>query len=286
MAKAANTQNGRVISAHDLDANTASFSLVYEDTDPVKGVAPEELRANAGSWATPTLWASAIGKPDADDVVVDVPGGGLQDFIARFSAGTDTLRELATRGGREIVVVSVIGTLDDSFMPAQDVFDLFENTNGVHHVVVKNGFFAASPEHFVLFDGLTINGHEIVPRSKTRKRADEMKAEIVFFPRMDSIPQQIAAHHRLSYAQAADYANEEKMGDPLQVANMRTWLDVVAKELRGTWLDPVASPRGSRRCIILLSSKGGVGKSTLARAFLDIGRRAVAVQRDEVAVAG
>lgn len=229
-------KGGRLVSAHDLDSNTASLSLVYDDRDPVRGVAPEELRANAGAWSTPTLWASAIANDVVDDVLLDIPGGGLQDFMARFAAGVETLRELAHRGKREIVVVSVIGILDDSFMTAQDVFDVFGSH--AHHVVVKNGFFASSPDHFVLFDGAVVNGQEVVPRSMTRKRADELKAEIVFFPRMDPIAQQIAAFHRLTYAQASDYANEEKMGDPLQLANMRTWLDMVAKNFRGTWIDP------------------------------------------------
>lgn len=226
----------RTVSAHDLDGNTASLSLVYEANDPLRGVAQEELRADIGNWSAPTQWALAIANDTADDVLIDVPGGGLQDFTARFSAGIGALYELAKRGKREIVVVSVIGVLDDSFMPIQDVFDVFGNN--VHHVVVKNGFFAENPQHFVLFDGLRAGAHEIVPVSKTRRRADELKAEIMFFPRLPAIEQQMAACNRLSYVQAADDANEDKMGDPLKVMNMRAWLESVEKNMKGSWVDP------------------------------------------------
>lgn len=287
MAKGTTTTGAvkpRSLDVYDLDGNSASLSLIYPGGNARTGVIGEDIRDPQA-----TKWVDAL-VGDADDVLLDVPGGGIRDLVSVFDDGSGdvnsavaSLIETAKRRDREIVIVSIVGTLDDLILPVQDALEVFGAR--VHHVVVKNGLYAERADQFVKFDGLldVESGAEIFPRSETSKMVEAHNGEVVFFPKMKPIAQQVAALNRLSYFEAGDIANEGKM--TVRHANdMRTWLRSVADNFSGTWLDPLPQ-RDTKRVIIMLSQKGGIGKSTIARAFIDIERNAEAFARRHRAIA-
>ena len=126
---------GRRVSAWDLDRGTGSLALVYQVRDADVGCACEDVRATRA----PGAWLDAF-HGEADDVVLDVPGGAMGDLLRFCPGGADSLVDFVTKAGREFVLVSVIGTRRDSMTTAQDAVEAFGAPT--HHVVVKNGVLA------------------------------------------------------------------------------------------------------------------------------------------------
>ena len=137
---------GRRVSAWDLDKGTGSLALVYQDRNAEVGCACEDVREKR----SPGAWLDAF-HGEADEVVLDVPGGAMGDLL-RFCGpgGAESLVEFVSKAGRELVIVSVIGTRRDSMLTAQDAVEQFGSA--VRHVVVKNGVFG-DEQDFVVYDG-------------------------------------------------------------------------------------------------------------------------------------
>lgn len=222
---------GRTVAAFDLDANTRSLGMVYKHlpnaSDPLQGVGIADV-----SDPRSTAWVDAIAG-GAQDVLLDVPGGRLDDLARTFSdqttVGARALADLARKYQREVVVVSVVGVKRDAISPFLDAIDLFGDA--VHHVVVKNGLFAKADE-FVIFDGIELNG--VRKFGKAAEVAKEYHADVVWFPLLQTVPDQIADMLELTYTEAADDAAQMTIRHSHNVAS---WLDNVEKQLRGSWLD-------------------------------------------------
>jgi MinD-like ATPase involved in chromosome partitioning or flagellar assembly len=264
----------RTVDAFDLDAKTQSLALIYNPGGKAAFDARTTVAVEDVSDKEATRWIDAIAG-DADDVLIDVPGGRMDDLANTFNAGPQAIVKLAQEYDREVVVVSVIGTKRDAIAPVFDAIDMFGKT--VRHVVVKNGLFSPKNQ-FVIFEGLEIedNGQKKKLFGKAAEAAHSVNAEIVFFPVLDSVADQLADANELPYAKAAD---DEDTMHLRHARNVRYWLDEVENAFRGTWLDPLGNVPGGkrkRRVIFFTSQKGGVGKTTVCRTLLDLIRRAVA----------
>lgn len=261
-------QQRRIVEAWDLDAKTRSLAMAYnaklsdpKTADPRTHIGTGDI-ADKGDLTNldASAWFDAIKGP-ADDLILDVPGGRLDDLANALDAGPDALVSYAKSQGREVVVVSVIGTKNDAIVPLYDNIQTFGHA--VHHVVVKNGLFA-DENQFIIFDGVTVDGKRVLGDGSDV--AKEYGAEVIYIKKLSAIADQLADIHGLTYAEAA--TNTEKMRD-LHAANVKSFLDDVKKRLTGTHLDPNYT---KRRLIIMPSNKGGVGKTTIARFIIDVFR--------------
>ncbi len=127
-------QHGRRISAWDLDAATGTFAI-YDD-----GIRTFDLN---GATST-SSWLDDCHRADIDDVLVDVPGGRIDDLLRTF--GDDSVSALVAavaEGGREFVVINPIGVMIAETVTAQVTLNAFAGT-GARVVIVKNGRFGGA----------------------------------------------------------------------------------------------------------------------------------------------
>jgi len=211
---------GRSVALFDLDGQTGSLALLYPIGDPIAGVATEDVRDPKA----PAAWLDAL-HGDADDVVLDIPGGALGDLLRTFDAGTDALLTEVRGSGREFVFVSVVGTKKDSTATAQEAAELFGSS--VRHVVVKNGFFGA-PDDFLIFDG---DGTRF---GKTAKMIASVNGRVVYLPRLSAAADALCDMENMTFTQAA--AATERIGRR-HATNVRYWLHAVVTAFADTWLD-------------------------------------------------
>lgn len=229
---------GRSVSAWDLDGQTGSLALVYPVGDPTVGVAVEDVR----DLKAPGAWLDAL-HSDADDVVLDVPGGALGDLMRTFSAGAKALVAECKNSGREIVVCSVIGIKKDSVASAQQAVEVFGAD--VHHVVVENGLWGEKSD-FVIYEG--VGEGEARKYGRTADMVRNVGGETIFLPRLAAAADAIADDAGLTYAEAASAI--EALGRR-HAANVRYWLDEARDKFANSWLDvagntPVSKVRRER----------------------------------------
>lgn len=224
---------GRSVALFDLDGQTGSLALLYPVGDPVVGVAIEDVRDPKA----PAAWLDAL-HGNADDVVLDIPGGALGDLLRTFDAGPKALISEVRESGREFVFVSVVGTKKDSTATAQEAVEIF--TTGVRHIVVKNGFFGAASD-FVIFDG---DGTRF---GKTAKMVAAVDGRVVYLPRLSPAADALCDLENMTFAEAAEAS--DRIGRR-HAANVRYWLDAVTTEFAGTWLDIKGNlPNSNEACV-------------------------------------
>jgi hypothetical protein len=216
---------GRRVSAWDLDRGTGSLALVYPNRDATVGCACEDVRASR----SPGAWLDAF-HGDADDVVLDVPGGAMGDLLRFCPGGAESLTEFVTKAGRELVLVSVIGTRRDSMTTAQDAVEAFGSP--ARHVVVKNGYFGDHGD-FVVYDGYEdpVTGERRY--GKTAEIVRGAGGEVVFLPKLDAIAMDLLDQHGMTFADGAEAA--ATMGRK-HAWYVQAWLEQVAAHFAGSRL--------------------------------------------------
>ncbi len=235
-------RSGRTVSAWDLDQGTGSLALVYRDRNAEIGCATEDVREKGAEGA----WLDAF-HGSADDVVLDVPGGAMDDLLRLCTGGAATLVEEARQAGRELVVVSVIGTQRDSTATPQSAVDLFGST--VHHVVVKNGYFGEE-EDFVVYEGLDDPATGERRFGKTAARVREVGGEVVYLPKLNATAMALVDQHEMTFAEGALAIEKLRRRHS---TNIRAWLAMVEESLAGTWLSsngeagPATTTAGKKR---------------------------------------
>ncbi|MFZ1126544.1 MAG: hypothetical protein WAN59_15525 [Candidatus Baltobacteraceae bacterium] len=100
---------------------------------------------NVRSPKSKTPWLNAL-YADVDDVIVDVPGGALDDLIGVLGRA-GAIAGMAADAERKVVLVTPIGVEVDAVLWAQGAVDRFGAA--VHHVVVKNGYFGVGATKWV-----------------------------------------------------------------------------------------------------------------------------------------
>jgi hypothetical protein len=226
---------GRRVSAWDLDKGTGSLAIVYKDRDPEVGCATDDIRHKK----TEAGWIDAF-HGAADDVVLDVPGGAMADLLGVVDGGALTLVEDAKQAGRDVLVVSVIGTQRDSTATPLDAIDAFEGTS-VHHVVVKNGYHGDESD-FVIFDGFNdaVTGERRF--GSTSDKVREVGGEVVFMPRLNAATVAMLDVYGLTFTEGSVAAEKIKRRHALNAAG---WLRVTEEAFSESWLR--ASDSGAKK---------------------------------------
>ena len=222
---------GRTVSAWDLDGNTGSLAILYPDRDPLVGVAIEDVRDPRCVGA----WLEAL-YGDADDVLLDVPGGAFDDLLRVLEGGAASLVSEAKSSERELVLVSVIGTKKDSTPTPLDMIERF-GVNDVHHVVLKNGFFG-EPNAFLIYDGIRDVNGIVVEYGKAAPRVAAAGGEVVYLPKLNGEADTLLDAKALTFQVGSTAI--EVLGRR-HAANVRLWLGNAASAMAGTWLDPFGS---------------------------------------------
>jgi hypothetical protein len=215
---------GRRVAAWDLDAGTGSMALVYADRDPVVGCGTEDVRNPKARGA----WLDSL-HGDADDVVLDVPGGAMDDLL-RFVDGAGHLVDEMRQAGREVVIVSVIGTQRDSTMTPLVAIEKFGST--VHHVVVKNGHYG-DEDQFLVFDGFDDPVTGARRFGLPAKEVRDAGGEVVFVRRLNVDTMQVLDIEGMTFAEGAVGAS--RIGRRWS-SYARNWLQDAEEAFAGTWL--------------------------------------------------
>jgi hypothetical protein len=219
-------RSGRQVDLWDLDAGTGSAALYYASDDARTGCGREDVRHRLSSGA----WLGSL-DGDADDVVLDVPGGAVHELMRFFPRGLKSLVSRLTSANRELIVVSLIGTQRDTMVTAQAAIELFGSE--AHHVVVKNGFFGEETD-FRVYEGYP---DPVTGEKRRGKTADQVRAasgETVYLPKLDPIAMDLLDDHGLTFLEGAEAV--DKLG-PRYSWFVREWLVDVEERFAGSWLD-------------------------------------------------
>lgn len=226
---------GRHVAAWDLDSATGTFA-VYDD-------AIKTFDLN-GSRET-NSWLDDCYRDDVDDVIIDVPGGRIDDLLRTFGDNSvDALVSAVHSSGREFVIVTPIGVMIAETVTAQVVLNAFAGT-GARVVILKNGRFG-DIEDFVIYDGVEYAGERRY--GATSDLATSIGAETLFLPCL--APRLLAQvdGERLRLGAAAGSAGVERLGR-LCAARVQMYLSSVESAFRGTSLaiDGSVPRRGADR---------------------------------------
>lgn len=216
---------GRTVSAWDLDGGTGSLALLYRDRNPEVGVGSENVR----SPKAPGKWIEAL-HGTADDVLLDCPGGAMKDLLSVFDDGVTALIDEAKLAGREIVVVSVLGTFVDSTFAPIDHIKLFGTD--ARHVALLNCYFG-DQEDFVIYNGFD-DENGVKQFGKAALAVREAGGETLHFPRLGPITAALLDVKQYTFAKGAE--DVQAMGRR-HSSNCRTWLNAVHRNFAGSWLD-------------------------------------------------
>ncbi len=213
----------RRIASWDLDASTGTFA-VYDDA-----IKTFDLNAIAAKQS----WLDDCYRGDVDDVIIDVPGGRIDDLLSTFGeSGAHGLVATVKSSGRELVAVNPIGAMVAETVTAQVVLNAFAGT-GARIVIVKNGRFG-NADDFVIYDGIEENG--LRRYGATSDLAVSVGAETLFLP---SIAPRLLAQidaERLRLIHAAGVRGVEQLGR-LSAARIQIYLTSAADALRCSSLD-------------------------------------------------
>jgi hypothetical protein len=163
--------------------------------------------------------------------VLDVPGGAMKALLSVVVGGADVLVNEAKKNGREVVVVSVIGTQRDSTAIPLAAIEEFAGTD-VRHVVVKNLYFGTA-EDFVIYDGLTdpVSGERRY--GTAAQKVQEVGGEVVMLPKLTTATMALMDVHKLTFLQGAEAAELIHRRHSLSVAG---WLNLTEEAFSGSWL--------------------------------------------------
>jgi len=216
-------QHGRTVAAWDLDAATGTFA-VYD----------EAIRTfDLNDKHSGPSWLDDCYRADIDDVLIDVPGGRIDDLLRTFGDDTvDALVKTVTDSGREFVVVNPIGVMIAETVTAQVTLNAFAGT-GARVVIVKNGRFG-DIDDFVIYDGIEYGGTRRY--GATRDLAEHVGAETIFLPCLaPRLLAQVDAEQIRLIAAAGD-VGVERLGR-LGATRMKMYLAAMSEACRGSSLD-------------------------------------------------
>jgi hypothetical protein len=216
-------QHGRTVSAWDLDSSTGTFSVyhneirTYDSTDGQSGQS----------------WLDDCYRSDIDDVIIDVPGGRIDDLIRTFGdKSANDLVNVVRDAGREFVIINPIGAMIAETVTAQITISAFADT-AARLVIIKNGRFG-NPEDFVIYDGVVLNGERRYGR--TGDLAREAGAETIYIPALaPRLVAQIDAE-QLRLREAASDIGIERFGR-LAATRVKLYMASFVDACRGTSLD-------------------------------------------------
>lgn len=227
-------RGGRRVSAWDLDGATGSLASLYADENPEVGAGREDVRSARAKGA----WLDALHGP-ADDVMLDVPGGALDDLERIVTGGAPSLVAEARDAKRDLVIVSVIGIKRDATGGPHDAIERFAPEPGVHHVVLKNGLFGDVAD-FVIFDGIPADSSASTPQERKFGRMSDLVrkvgGEIVYLPKLNPLTDALLDVEGLTFVEGINAVGT--LGRR-HTSSLRAWLKSSEEALAGTWLSPL-----------------------------------------------
>lgn len=215
--------HGRRVAAWDLDAATGTFAVYHDDIKTF----------DRNSTQSTYSWLDDCHRDDIDDVLIDVPGGRIDDLLHTFGDNSvEALVASVSETGRDLVIVNPIGVMIAETVTAQVTLNAFAGT-GARVVVVKNGRFG-SLNDFVIYDGIQIGDERRY--GATGDLAASIGVESVFLNCLSpSLLAQTDAE-RLRLIDAAGPTGAQRLGQ-LGATRVRVYLAAVATDFRGTSLD-------------------------------------------------
>lgn len=215
--------HGRTVTAWDLDAATGTFA-VYDDA-----IKTFDLHGKQNGYS----WLDDCYRNDVDDVIIDVPGGRIDDLLRTFGDNSvAALVESVCSTGRELVVINPIGVMIAETVTAQVVLNAFAGTR-TRVVIAKNGRFGEADD-FVIYDGVQYG--EERRYGATGDLARSAGAETLFVPCLaPRLLAQIDAE-RLRVKDAAADAGAVRLGR-LGAARVQIYLTSVSDSFSGTSAD-------------------------------------------------
>jgi hypothetical protein len=112
--------SGRAVAAWDLDSATGTFA-VYDDA-----IKTFDLHGSRDTYS----WLDDCYRDDVDDVIIDVPGGRIDELLRTFGDNSIEAFVSAVRSsGRELVIVNPIGVMIAETVTAQVVLNAFAGTS-------------------------------------------------------------------------------------------------------------------------------------------------------------
>jgi hypothetical protein len=228
-------RRGRRVEAWDLDASTGTFAVYGE------AIKTFDLNEPRESYS----WLDDCYHADIDDVLIDVPGGRIDDLLRTFGDNSVAALVSAVRdSGRELVVVTPIGVNIAETVTAQVVLTAFAETTA-RVVILKNGRFGGADD-FVIYDGIDVAGQRRY--GATGDLAASVGAETIFLPCL--APRQLAQvdAERLRLSEAAGAAGADRLGR-LNATRVQMYLASVEAAFRGTSLaiDGIIPQRAAAR---------------------------------------
>ncbi|MHB8704841.1 MAG: ParA family protein [Candidatus Tyrphobacter sp.] len=215
--------HGRRVAAWDLDAATGTFAVYHDD------IKTFDL---TGTYSTYS-WLDDCHRDDVDDVLIDVPGGRIDDLLRTFGDNSvEALVAAVSETTRELVIVNPIGVMIAETVTAQVVLNAFAGT-AARIVIVKNGRFGG-PYDFVIYDGIQIGDERRY--GATGALAADVGAETVFLNAFSPNLLAQADAERLSFIDAAGPIGAQRLGQ-LGATRMRIQLVTAATDFRGSSLD-------------------------------------------------
>lgn len=228
-------ERGRNVAAWDLDAATGTFA-VYDDA-----IKTFDLNGSRGTYS----WLDDCYRDEIDDIIIDVPGGRIDDLLRTFGDhSVDALVSAVRSSGREFIILNPIGVMIAETVTAQVVINAFAGTDA-RVVIVKNGRFG-NAEDFVIYDGVDYAGERRY--GATSDLAASIGAETFFLPCLaPRLLAQVDAE-RLRLSEAAGSAGVERLGR-LCAARVQMYLSSVESAFHGTSLaiDGCVPKRGAAR---------------------------------------
>ena len=226
---------GRRVAAWDLDAATGTFA-VYDDA-----IKTFDLHGKQSTYS----WLDDCYRDDVDDVIIDVPGGRIDDLLRTFGDNSiEALVGAVREARRELVIVNPIGVMIAETVTAQVVLNAFAGT-ATRIVIVKNGRFGDADD-FVIYDGIEVGGERRY--GATGDLAASIEAESIFLPCLAPRLLAQADAERLRLIDAASSEGAQRLGQ-LGATRLRMYLASVARTLQGSSLDldGAIAPAGVRK---------------------------------------
>ena len=215
--------HGRKVAAWDLDAATGTFA-VYDDA-----IKTFDLHGKHSGYS----WLDDCASSDLDDVLIDVPGGRIDDLLRTFGDNSvAALVEAVRSTGRELVIMTPIGVMIAETVTAQVVINAFAGTPA-RVIVAKNGRFGDVGD-FVIYDGAQFGDERRY--GATGDLARSAGAETLFVPCLaPRLLAQIDAE-RLRLRDASGAAGALRLGR-LGAARVQMYLTSIAEAFRGSSAD-------------------------------------------------
>lgn len=214
---------GRSLAAWDLDNATGTFAVYHDD------IKTFDLNGAQSTYS----WLDDCHRDDVDDVLIDVPGGRIDDLLDTF--GDNSVEALVTavaETGRELVIANPIGVMIAETVTAQVTLNAFASS-AARIVIVKNGRFGA-PHDFVIYDGVQVGDERRY--GATGELAARVGAETVFLNAFSPSLLAQADAERLRLIDAAGPAGAQRLGQ-LGATRMRVQLATATTDFRGSSLD-------------------------------------------------